>query len=176
MEGLMVVTVEPQFGSQTVEETEGACSRHYEGDGNEDEYHSGDVAQGERLAQKKDAQHNGRDGFEGSENGGGGGAYLLDGSRGAQERDEGREDCESCDVKPQVPVLCRGDEEFPFPEEASRKEKHAEDEHAEGESERRYVAQGTPRGAHDIEGIAERRGHDQHRAPETERGTVFSFI
>ena len=151
-----------------------AVARHDEAHGHDDEQHAAEDARRELLAEDGHAEKDRRHGLQRPENRRGRRTDVLDGARGAEERDGCREEGQRYEVAPQVPPSGKGDRTAEV--EPHQKERESEEEHVEGHLERRQLAERGSVDPDDVDGIGERRGHDEQRSREAQRRAVTRAV
>ena len=116
------------------------------------------------------AEEDRRDGFERTEDGRRRGADVVDGLRGAEQRNGRRQRRQRQHVAPQIPRRdgLQAREEIE-PHDVDRK---AEQQGVEGELDRRQGRQRGAVDAHDIDGVGKRREQHERHAREAERLAV----
>ena len=111
-----------------------AAACNDEAHGKDDEPHAADDARGEAFSEDRDPEDDGRHGLQRPEDRRGGRADVLDGRRGAEERDGRREECQGQQVAPQVPAV--GQERLLPEPQPHEEERQPEDQDVEGDLER----------------------------------------
>ena len=128
----------------------------------------------ELLAEDGHAEKDRRHGLQRPENRRGRRADVLDGARGAEERDGCREDGQRQQVAPQIPLARERDGRTEV--EPHQEERQTEKQHIEGHLEGRELAERGSVDPDDVDGIGERRGHDEQRARKAQRRAVARAV
>ena len=149
---------------------------HHERDGGHDKDDAAQEARRERLPEHEHADDHGRERLQRAEDGGRRGTDILDGQGGATQRYDGGEYGQRDKGAPQVPLVGGYEVQAPPEVQPHEEDKHSERQPVEHELERGDVFERGPVNAHDLNGIRQRRGHDEGHADEAERVAVLSPI
>lgn len=151
-----------------------AAARDDEGHGGDNQQDAARQAEGERLAKEGHADEDRRQGFQRPEDGGRRGADVLDGHGRAEERDRGGEERQREQVRPQVPVF--GNHQRLPEVDAYEEEREAEQQHVEGQLHGGDLLQARTVHAYDVQGVGERRAHDQQDAHRAQHLAAVAFV
>ncbi len=128
----------------------------------------------EPFVEEEQAEEEGRKRLQRSENGRGGGTDVLNGRRGAEEGDGGREESQCHEVEPKVPMFrCLDGHAEIEPEE---KEQQPEQEDVEGELKGGNGLEGGAVDPDDVDGIGECRPDGKERTGQAQRCAIGSFV
>ena len=145
-------------------------ARDNERDGQDDQHDAAGDARREGLAEDRDTEKDCRDGFQCSENGGGRRSDVLDGARGAEERNGGRKEREGQQIAPQIPTV--GHDERFAAGDAGDEEQQSGREDVEGDGQCGNLPQARHPCGDDIDGVGEGRGQHEQRTCQTQRRPV----
>ena len=133
-------------------------------DGEEDEAHAGEFYPGEGLTKQEDAQADGRDGFEGSEQGCLRAADTLYGLCREHQRDDRGEEAQAGTAEPHHRGGGHGEGDAAA--YAYHVDEGTEEKYPEGSGEGGDAAQAALVEPHEVDGVGERGSHDAEEADE----------
>ena len=174
-----LLLLERQFGEHLAQAQEvggEVAAGDDERDGHQNQDDAADEAQRQRFAENEYAYDHGRNRFQRAENGGRRRTDVLDGKRHATQRYDGGENGQSHEVAPQIPLVGRRGHDALAEIEPEQEHERSEQQAVKHEFERCDVLQGRTVDTHDVNGVRERRGHDQPHTGQTERGAVLPFV